>query len=335
MSLVKYIKKIMILCTKINNPPFFIYSCLHYLKKFVPFKVAACIAENNKMMYLPAERDFSVSTYDGSNQAVHPDIIFFDFKYWLVVTPYPYGMEEYENPCVYCGESIDSMYECTYNPIAIQKKHEIGFHLSDPCFFEVNGRLACGYRENTHEKGKKNSYIYIKIRDKGGIWSSGILVNQSYTDLLLSPAFYTIDNHIHMIHVKMVVNGSRLVHSELNEDMKMILCEEEMCSGIPDEYYIWHIAIAFEDGRKKGTKSETLFGLFLLRNKIQENNFVLYKSKKDVGECWEILKEVKPQSAIIKGELHPYKSSFIPNSLDIMYSYIDKRHRYRLTILKQ
>lgn len=112
--------------------------------------------------YQGDEHEFILHTYDGSDQAVHPDIIYFAGKYWLVVTPYPYGMEEYENPSLYCGTSINSLLSISQNPIDRQKRHEIGSHLSDPCIFEYNNELICVYRENMRKKETILLFFFIK-----------------------------------------------------------------------------------------------------------------------------------------------------------------------------
>ena len=44
-------------------------------------------------------------TYDGSGQVVHPDIVYFPngwngYRYWLVLEPYPYSQDSYENPSI-------------------------------------------------------------------------------------------------------------------------------------------------------------------------------------------------------------------------------------------
>lgn len=333
MNLSKYIKKILALGTKLSNPPFFEYSVFHYLNMYMPYNRAKKIAQKNEKAYLTGEYDFKISTYDGSNQAVHPDMIYLNGKYWLVVTPYPYGMEEYENPCIYCGDAFLDMKQCFYNPIEIQKKHKIGCHLSDPCIFEIQEKLACIYRENIRENGKEISFIYLKIYDAKDSWSTAKIVTTSETDLLLSPAIYIEDELPHMIHVRKTENGSMLIHSELDEMMNIKVQKQEYCIGIPKDFYIWHISITYKNG-KKGSGKDKLFGLFLLRSSSNSQIFRLYRSEKVRGEPWYLCEEIRPNEAIKKTERHPYKSCFIPNSGEVLYSYIDKKSRYRMTVLE-
>jgi hypothetical protein len=47
----------------------------------------------------------SIPTYGGSRQVVHPDVVYFQrrwhgYKYWMAVTPYPFGDDHRENPSV-------------------------------------------------------------------------------------------------------------------------------------------------------------------------------------------------------------------------------------------
>lgn len=60
-----------------------------------------------------AKQPLQTPTYDGSGQVVHPSIIdFFNefginawsgYRYWMVLTPYPYGQNRFENPSLYAS----------------------------------------------------------------------------------------------------------------------------------------------------------------------------------------------------------------------------------------
>lgn len=329
-SPIEFLEKIIALIIKLNNPSYFWYSLHHYLKKDVTKLTAERIYNRNKKSFTIEDRDFIIPTYDGSNQCVHPDMVFYDDIYWLVVTPYPYGMEEYENPCLYYGHSIESLIEFHWNPIERQRKHEIGFHLSDACIFDYLGSLICAYRENTREDGVETSYIYIKtINDDNS--GKPILLMQSKNDPLLSPAFYVVDKSIHVVHVNRQGSDSELIHSVIDDTYSITLSETEKCLGIPQDFYLWHIGIDFGRGRKSCNSQERLRGLFLLRSKNDSSVYKLVLAYKEKDSVWHIKGEIKPGPLIVSNELHPYKSCFIPNTNQVLYSYIDKKHRYRLT----
>ena len=50
-------------------------------------------------------RKLNIPTYDGSGQAVHPDVYYNangwnGYRYWMAMTPYPNGNAAYENPSI-------------------------------------------------------------------------------------------------------------------------------------------------------------------------------------------------------------------------------------------
>lgn len=52
-----------------------------------------------------APNPLTIPTYDGSGQAVHPDVIYFTdgwngYKYWMIMTPYPASNAQFENPSI-------------------------------------------------------------------------------------------------------------------------------------------------------------------------------------------------------------------------------------------
>ena len=123
----KYLRILYNHIISIKNPPYFIYHTFHYLNIFVP-KVIASIVWNLNKRTCQACNDIIIRTYDGSNQVVHPDATCYNGELWFIATPYPYGMEEYENPCTYKGLNIQMLMPET-TPVKKQKVHRKGFHL--------------------------------------------------------------------------------------------------------------------------------------------------------------------------------------------------------------
>lgn len=66
---------------------------------------ASTTASSTKAVFIVEPTPMTVPTYDGSGQAVHPDIVAFDAawhgaRYWLTMTPYPKSDQTLENPSV-------------------------------------------------------------------------------------------------------------------------------------------------------------------------------------------------------------------------------------------
>lgn len=339
MGIGKLGRKVMWLLQKISNPPYFLYLLCHYAQVNMPKFLAKSIARKNLRSFLAEEQEFYLETYDGSNQAVHPDVAYFNGEYWLAATPYPYGMEEYENPCLYRGGSIATLKAIPGNPIAKQRRHKIGFHLSDPCLLTCANKLICVYRENTRENGIEQNYLYAKVitgKEKQEIPS---LIVSSKDDPLLSPALVCITEDgiekIHMYHVRRSGNRSEIVHSALNEELKAECVEEHICKGLPEDYFIWHISIAFSLDKKKFSEKENaeLSGLFLLKRANSTEEYRLFLAEQKNKTEWNLRKEIRPSANIRDDEVCPYKASFIPHTDEVLYSYIDKENRYRMTII--
>lgn len=75
-------------------------------------------------------------TYDGSGQAVHPSVVYISesfagYKYWMGITPYPGGNDDYENPSILASNDgvTWAVPDGITNPLAPKPSH----HNSDCC----------------------------------------------------------------------------------------------------------------------------------------------------------------------------------------------------------
>ncbi|MGV3709379.1 MAG: hypothetical protein ACO1Q7_11100 [Gemmatimonas sp.] len=92
------------------------------------------------------------STYDGSGQVVHPDVVSFDqpwngHRLWNALTPYPNSATQFENPSLFASEDGDhwQIPEGVANPLTRTNRG----YLSDPdmLFDEQSGEMWLYYRE--------------------------------------------------------------------------------------------------------------------------------------------------------------------------------------------
>lgn len=82
----------------LKNPRRGVYVAGRAAQKILPVPLARLLALGNQ----PTMRDVvDLPTCDGSGQACHPTTAVFCGKTYLACTPYPYGVEFYENPCLY------------------------------------------------------------------------------------------------------------------------------------------------------------------------------------------------------------------------------------------
>lgn len=311
----------------IRNPFLFIYWLHHYFRKPVNIKLASYIANRNLRAY--NKRSISLlqlDTYEESRQSCHPDILFFDNKYWLVCTPYPYGMEEYENPCVFSGESLDSLKRVGMSPIAYPTGKTYGNHLSDPCLFLYNDKVCCIYRDTINENNIITNQLIIKKLLHNEEWGGLEILHQSTTDGLLSPAAFQCDDYLYMYYVSYKDKNLTLCLMKFNSALNILSNEECTCFNMPLNMNIWHIGILKD--------KDCIHGIFHFKDKNDSTSMSLYKA-----ECindyttWEIRDRIIVPNEIKEEAKFPYKSCYIPHTDKILLSFRDKKDRYCLYIL--
>ena len=336
MSASNYAIKFLGLIITLRNPSFFVYRIFHYMNRFVPKKWAARIYRKNlKDFRQEGISDYLLETYDGSGQAVHPDIAFWKDKYWLAITPYPYGMEEYENPCIYSGNSLDSLI-VPKGPIAVQHKHTQGTHLSDPCFAIDGNQLYCYYRESERKGELEENTIWgMCYNESDNKWSEPELIMDSVDDKILSPAMVYQNPGELTIYFVSSLNGR---YSLVSTKSKGAITDntEHKIFGMPEEYELWHIGISKEkDIKPEAVDSIKLFGLFLLKAKGRKGDMKLFEARNNgLDADWSIINEVKMPDGIIEIVAFPYKSCYIPQENGkVLLSFRDKKSRNRLIIV--
>lgn len=327
MKLRKYVLKIISLLQTADNPSYLRYRIHHYLQKTVRTADAAKIACRNKLFYKNAGVDLIwLNGYDGSFQCCHPDMAYWQNKYWLLATPYPYGMEEYENPCLFAGETISELFPVMNEPIAFPSKKGYGSHLSDPCLLAIQDQLYCFYRDTVERDGEIENIIFYRIYDTERKWSDARIVISSKKDGLLSPAVIAEKEGYFMYFVSSKEGKLKLHRGLLSDKFEMLTDEICKCGNCPENMDLWHIGISKESSGYKG--------LFLFRGKSNPGDFQLYSSAYDeVSTTWNIIKRIenpKKLDGIIK---IPYKSCFIPNKGGILLSFRDIHSVYGLMVL--
>lgn len=138
--------------------------------------------------YTNARQPLVTPTYDGSNQAVHPDVLYVEngwngYKYLMGLTPYPNGDDDYENPQILVSnDGINFNYlDGMKNPLDVPKDVKSGGHYSDIDICLVDDTLEVYFRYNPADKvGKKpdngTNMLYV-MKSKDGInWSEKELI---------------------------------------------------------------------------------------------------------------------------------------------------------------
>ena len=338
MIITENVSRIWGLAKTLNNPFFFLYRIFHYLNRFVPYRLASYIYRKNLNDYTrEGTHDFLIETYDGSGQAVHPDIAFYKKQYWLTVTPYPYGMEEYENPCIYQGQNLNAL-KSPDGPVAVQHKHTQGVHLSDPCFAVKDKTLFCFYRESERKGGIEKQAIWgVQYSDSENKWRDPVLLFDSVDDKILSPAMlYNVAGELVVYYVSSLHNTYTLVSTKIGKSIEPLI--KYRISDMPADYYLWHIGISkVIDIQKDVINPNELAGLFLMKSKFKGGDMKLYETRNDGNSLvWHTIREIEMPDEIKEIVSFPYKSCFIPGQDGaILLSFRDIKSRNRMIIINR
>lgn len=134
----------------------------------------------------------SLTTYDGSGQVVHPDVIFLPHS-WdggtarlaMAITPYPYGDAHQENPSIFVSESgLDwKLPTAAANPVVWPTKP--GAYLSDPALvFDPSAhQLWMYYREVVDS----DNVVRFTTTSDGVSWSAPLELVRVPSHGLVSP----------------------------------------------------------------------------------------------------------------------------------------------------
>ena len=317
------IKKIKDLIRVYNNRPLFLYRIHHYLRIPVSRSVSEHYAKKNMVEYAAKGLNpLWFETYDGSNQICHPDILKIDSDVWMIATPYPYGLEEYENPCLFYGDSIENLKPIDWNPIARPMKNGYGSHLSDPCLF-YDEKLFCIYRDTLNYGNRIENRICYRIFDKDKGVSDEKVILSSFDDGLLSPSVVKINGERVLFFVSYIDSSLKLFQKKLSNDMSILDGREVRINNLDKEWKVWHIDLKVINGK--------IIGLFLIRL-VSEFKLIMVRYDYELS-CFTVIDDIVVPEAVASQISHCYKSCIIQDGNKILFNFRDKNSVYVTLLL--
>ena len=197
----------------------------------------------------------SLPTYDGSNQAVHPSVLYFPekwsgYEYWMAYTPYPYSNDDYENPSI--AASNDGINWITPQGLANPIDKPSGdllaarYHMSDTELVMANGTLECWYRFN---KNGGTEQLLRKTSTDGINWSERevVLDLTGSINFSLSPAVYEDGKY----RLWFCGTGNHIYYTESPTGKQGTWIPEKVVplSYRDSEYVTWHLDILKDAGK--------------------------------------------------------------------------------------
>lgn len=218
-------------------------------------------------------------TYDGSGQAVHPSVLYFasgwnGHKYWMCLTPYPEGNEDYENPSILVSEdgTTWTVPNGLTNPIVAQPAG--GYNADGEIVMTANGlTMWCLYKVSVGGE--------IDIRGKsstdGVTWSAEVTIIDGTTNLDLSPAVVWDGSQFVMYSTDYTsgADATSVFHRRTCATINGTWSAPSACTmdaAYPAGEGAWHQDVIYEAGR--------FWGLFNFTNKKD------YLAYSDDGSAW-------------------------------------------------
>lgn len=252
-----------------------------------------------------------IKTFDGSNSATHPYIMYFDklfhgHNYYMVHTPYDNHNIELENPslCV-SNDGINFAKPKDAKdpllPVIKRAKNKMAKYYSDNFMLYDNNTLQVWYRYTEEDKSQKPYKLknqIFKITSKGGIhYTKPELMLNEDGIWYLSPSIIKINNLYYLYYFDKDLKFYAKTSSDLKTWGRPHLINIKGFNG-----NCWHGEVKLIAGK---------IYLLLLSKKYQlyfcqtnENNPFVFKN------CDKLLFHYHDSSNIY-GDTHPYKSTFL------------------------
>lgn len=212
---------------------------------------------NYDLTYANAPAPNGLISYVGNNQIVHPKVLYFADKfgghrYWMAYTPYPWAVDDYENPCIAYS---DDGYEWTnINGNPLDDPAGNGYNSDTHLVYNAaTGTMEVWYRYvGDYDAPPVAEIIYRQTSTDGVNWTAKqVVINNTSGDYVqyLSPAVIYDGSKYKM----WVVNGTdRALHyyesTDLSSFNEIRTIDLDYVDG-EDEYRLWHIDVIEDNGQ--------------------------------------------------------------------------------------
>lgn len=201
----------------------------------------------------------AIPTYDGSGEAVHPDVVAFPgtwngYRYWSAFTPYKNSTISLENPSLLGsqdGRTWDSPI-AGINPLTRASRG----HLSDPdmIFERKSGQLWMYYREVELAGGKANGahvadHVWMMRSADGHSWQSPVELFSDKGKYVVSPSIVEHPSDgFHLFSVDAGTGGCSAASTKIvqrHSEDGVTWSEAQAVSLTQPGYQPWHLDVQY------------------------------------------------------------------------------------------
>lgn len=208
----------------------------------------------NVAVWLNAASPLTTPTYDGSNQAVHPDVydagsgnLLHGYRYWMAMTPYPSSNDDYENPSLLVSSDGLSWSVPTglTNPLVAAPTDPT--HNADPDLVVDGTTMYVVYKRRV--PGTSDTALLLTSTD-GVTWGSPTTLFTTTTEGFASPCVVKVGSTWHMWSVDYLASPKVLRHRTASA-INGTWSSGTTCTinNLPSGRFPWHVDVILdEDG---------------------------------------------------------------------------------------
>jgi len=184
-------------------------------------------------------------TYDGSGQATHPDVVYFEdewngYKYWMTMTPYPNSNNAYENPSILASLDEYNWVEPDGITNPVEPAPAVGYNSDTDMIYNDDSDELWLYFRYTNQS---QDFIYLKKSSDGIHWSDKTNVLESSFASLLSPAVIKENGKYYMWAVDKNPSPYQLKLYESTDGENFSLNASCLLDYTPSGKDIWHVDV--------------------------------------------------------------------------------------------
>ncbi len=274
---------------------------------------SADITDHYRLEYANAMDPLNLITYAGNRQICHPKVLFIEegfagHAYWMAYTPYPWYIEEFENPCIACSDDGYTWTNINGNPIDDPRGdgYDSDTHL---VYREDTGELECWYRYVSNTAALPVHEVLCYRTSKDGVhWSDEIIALDSAGEIFshyLSPALIWTGKE-YMIWVVCIENGEYAIDQyTYNGTDEPVFVRRTQLEYYEEETGIhhtpWHLDVIEDNGR--------YVFLVMAKNPSGDRHWVLFLTES------EDLVSFSTPKVVMRGAQHGWDNNMYRSSI--------------------
>jgi len=226
--------------------------------------VLSCKKERESDEYIQAIQNIenkllTISTYEGSGQVVHPDVLWDEGKkqFWLAITPYPDYQDQFENPCLY--HSVDGMNfsdSGISNPLAPAPVQ--GFNCDPDVFLDRDGSKKMIYVETRTPDFQIIHILSFHPISIQSFTKDTLLIHEfdatdPKTEFILSPSVVVepLNYHIYYVNLLRPAAEPNEIKMAASRQLNNLQVQDfvKLNVPMPENYNPWHLDVFKTSGK--------------------------------------------------------------------------------------